>query len=263
MEHNVLSAPLTPIGMERLVSLVMVEDCGTHLILSVNVLMKLNGTVSLVSRPVTMEKFLLMVSVSALKDNSNKKENASTTQLVKLDSHGMEKNVLVYHVSVVPHTTQDVDVVKPQSSPAQLVPIGMVTDVFMLLTSVLLVWFGKTTAANQTHQNVLVINMNSMDNVFLFQLNAHQALLGTPPTAVLQLQTLAQLDHITMEPNVSHINHAPTAESGTILFLNVFALRDHSLTVKNVLNVLQVSFMLRMDVIVQLVHSLMDQNVHH
>lgn len=136
--------------------------------------MILNGTVFHVSRPVLTEKSSSTVSVFAHKVNLNKMENVSTTQLVKPVSLGMENNVLESHVSVEPHTALDATAVKPQSSLAPLVPIGMVTDVFTLLISAQLVWFGKTTAANQTHQNAQVILMNSTDNVSLCQLNAHQ-----------------------------------------------------------------------------------------
>lgn len=138
-ELNVSSAQPTPIGTERPVSLVMEEDCGTHLIWSVNVPMILNGTVSHVLRHVLMVKPSLMVFAFAHKVNSNKMENVSTTQLVKPVFLGMENNVLVSHVSVALHTALDATVVKPQSSLAQQVPIGMVTDVFMSPTSVQLV----------------------------------------------------------------------------------------------------------------------------
>lgn len=80
-----------------------------------------------------------MVFAFAHKVNSNKMENVSTTQLVKPVFLGMENNVLVSHVSVALHTALDATVVKPQSSLAQQVPIGMVTDVFMSPTSVQLV----------------------------------------------------------------------------------------------------------------------------
>lgn len=263
MELNVSFAQLTLIGMERPVSLVMEEDCGTHLIWSANVPMILNGTVFHVSRPVLTEKLSSMVFVFAHKVNSNKMENVSTTQLVKLVSLGMENNVLESHVSVVPHTALDATVVKPQFSLAQLVPIGMVTDVFMLLTSVQLVWFGKTTAANPIHQNALVILMNSTDNVFLCQLNAHQVLLGTTPTDVSQLQILAQLVPITMVLNVSHINHAIREEFGMTLYLNVFVLKEASQTDKNVSDVLQVNSTLLEVATVHKELSLMELNALH
>lgn len=95
---NVLFAQLIPTGMERPASLVMEVDYGTHLIWSVNVPMILNGTESHVSRPVLTEKPLSMVFVFVHKVNLNKPENASTTQLVKQDSHGTERNALEYHV---------------------------------------------------------------------------------------------------------------------------------------------------------------------
>ena len=51
---------------------------------------------------------------------------------------------------------------------------------------------------------------------------------------VSQLQIVAQLVLITTELNVFHINHAIREEFGTILYLNVSALKEHSLMVNNV-----------------------------
>lgn len=76
--------------------------------------------------------------------------------------------------------------------------------------------------------------MNSTVNVFLCQLNAHQVLLGTIPMDVYQLQTVAQPVLITTELNVFHINLVIREESGTILYLNVSALKEHSPMVNNV-----------------------------
>jgi len=56
-----------------------------------------------------------------------------------------------------------------------------------------------------------------MEHASLFQLNAHQVLLGTVPMVVLQHQTHAQLDHITMELNVFHIYHVTMERFGMIL----------------------------------------------
>lgn len=78
---------------------------------------------------------------------------------------------------------------------------------------------------------------------------------------VFQLQILAQLVLTTTELNVSHINHAIKEESGTTLYHNVSALKELSQTVKNVLDVLQVNFMLLEVVTVQKEHSLMEPNV--
>lgn len=173
----------------------------------------------------------------------------------------MESNVLEFHVSVVLHSTLDADVVKPQFMPAPPVPIGMVTDVFSLLTSAQLVWFGKIIVANQTHQNALVILMNSMANVFHCQLNANQVSPGTTPMDVSQLQTLAQLVLITTVLNVFHINHVIREESGTILYLNVSALKELSQMVKNVSDVPQVNSTLLEVAIAQSELSSMEPNV--
>ena len=260
-EPNVLFAQKIPTGMERLVSLVMEVDCGIQTLWFANVLMTLNGTEFHVSRPVLMEKPSLTVFAFAHKANLNKKENVLTTQLVKPDSNGMESNVLEFHVSVVLHSTQDADVVKPQFMPAPPVPIGMVTDVFSLLTSAQLVWFGKIIVANQTHQNALVILMNSMANVFHCQLNANQVSPGTTPMDVSQLQTLAQLVLITTVLNVFHINHVIREESGTTLYLNVSALKELSQMVKNVSDVPQVNSTLLEVAIAQSELSSMEPNV--
>lgn len=152
--------------------------------------MKLNGMEYLVLRPVLMEKFFKTVFVSVHKANSNKKENASTIQHVKMELHGMASNVLVFPAIQVPLLTVDVDVVKPQFSPAQLVPIGMDQDAFMSLISVLPVWFGKTFAARVTHQSAQVTHTNSMVNVSHFQPSAQLASPGTPQMAVPQPATL-------------------------------------------------------------------------
>lgn len=79
-----------------------------------------------------------------------------------------------------------------------------------------------------------MILINSMVNVFLYQLNAHQVLLGTILMDVSQLQTVAQPVLITTELNVFHINLVIREESGTILYLNVSALKEHSPMVNNV-----------------------------
>lgn len=79
-----------------------------------------------------------------------------------------------------------------------------------------------------------MILINSTVNVFLYQLNAHQVLLGIILMDVSQLQTVAQLVLITTELNVFHINLVIREESGTILCLNVSALKEHSLMVNNV-----------------------------
>lgn len=51
---------------------------------------------------------------------------------------------------------------------------------------------------------------------------------------VSQLQTVAQPVLITTELNVFHINLVIREESGTILYLNVSALKEHSPMVNNV-----------------------------
>lgn len=85
--------------------------------------------------------------------------------------------------------------------------------------------------------------MNSTANVFLSPQNAHQALLGTTPTDVLQLQIPAHQDHITMVLNVFHINHVIKEESGMILSVNASVHKVHSQMVLNVLNVPLDNFM--------------------
>lgn len=117
--------------MERHALDVMVEVFGTHLILFVNAQMILNGTVLLVLRLVSMVKSFKTVFASAHKVNSKKMENASTTQLVKQDTNGTENNVLPFHVFQVLLMPALADVAKLQFMLAQLVLIGMVTDVFM------------------------------------------------------------------------------------------------------------------------------------
>lgn len=171
-----------------------------------------------------------MVSAFAQPVLSTTMEPASPTQLAKPDSHGTEKNALEFHASQVLHIQDHATAAKPQSIHAQLEPIGMVTDVFMSLTSALLAWFGKTTAARATQLNVQVIHMNSMEPVSLFPQDAHQAFHGTPPTDALQLQTPAPPVHTTTELSVFHICHAITEKSGTTLCLNVFAHKEASPT---------------------------------
>lgn len=60
-------------------------------------------------------------------------------------------------------------------------------------------------------------HINLMANVFHFQQNAHQALLGTIIMDVPQQATLAQLEPTSMEINVFHINHVIKEEYGMIL----------------------------------------------
>ena len=97
--------------------------------------MKHNGTELLVLRPVSMVKSFTMVSAFVHKVNSKKMENVSTTQAAKLASNGMESNVLLSHVPQVLLTQTLVDAAKLRFLHVQLVHIGMVTDVYMSLTS--------------------------------------------------------------------------------------------------------------------------------
>ena len=85
------------------------------------------------------ERSLKMVFVFAPRDNSNKMENVSTCLYVKQDSHGMERNVLLYLVLQVIHSAAHAIAVKHQFMPAPLEPIGMVIDVFLSQTSARLV----------------------------------------------------------------------------------------------------------------------------
>lgn len=78
-----------------------------------------------------MERYLKTVSAFAQLVNSKIMENVSTIQFAKMELNGMVNNVLEYHVFQVLHIQVVVVVVKPQYMPALLVPIGMVTDVFM------------------------------------------------------------------------------------------------------------------------------------
>ena len=97
--------------------------------------MKPNGMAPSVLRLAPTERSSPTVSAFAHKDNSKKTENASIIQLVKPEPNGMESNVPEFHASQVPHTAADADVVKLQSSLAQPVPSGMVTDAFSSPTS--------------------------------------------------------------------------------------------------------------------------------
>ena len=86
-------------------------------------------------RLVPLERSSPTVSVFAHRVNSKKTESASTTQLVKPTPNGTENNVSESHAFQVLHSAADADVVKPQFTPAQPVPIGMVTDAFSSQTS--------------------------------------------------------------------------------------------------------------------------------
>ena len=52
-----------------------------------------------------------------------------------MEPNGTVKHVLEFPATQVLHSAADVDVVKPQSTLAQLALIGTVTDVFTSLTS--------------------------------------------------------------------------------------------------------------------------------
>lgn len=97
--------------------------------------MKLNGMVSDVSKPAPTERFSKMVSVSAQLANSNKMQNVLTIQSVRTEPTGMENNVSEYLAMPVPHSAMAAIVVKSQFMPAQLVLIGMVSDVSTSPTS--------------------------------------------------------------------------------------------------------------------------------
>ncbi len=77
--------------------------------------------------------------MSAQQDNSNRTINVSTCQHVKLDSLGTGKPALLFHVIQDLHSLAHAIVVRPQFTHAHQVPIGMVIDVSILLTSAPLV----------------------------------------------------------------------------------------------------------------------------
>lgn len=97
--------------------------------------MKLNGTVSDVSRHAPTERFFKTVSVSAQQVNLSKTVNVSTTQFVKMEPTGMVNNVSEFHAMPVPHSAEVATAVKSQFLHAQLVLIGMVSDASTSLTS--------------------------------------------------------------------------------------------------------------------------------
>ena len=222
-ELNVLFAHPALTGMERLASLVLVEDFGIHWTWFVNVQMILNGMVPPVLKPAQMERFFKTVSVFVHKANSNKTENVWTTQFVKMEPNGMVKHALEFHATQVLHSPVDVNVVKPQSTPAQLAPIGTVTDAFTSPTSAQQVWFGRITVARATQPNVQVTLMNSMASVSHSQASVNQVWPGTTPTAAPLSATLAQAELTSTVLSVFHINLVTREEFGMILSVNVFA----------------------------------------
>lgn len=192
--------------------------------------MNINGMELLVLEPAQAEKFFKTVSVFVPLDNLNKKENALTIQSAKMEPTGTEKNASEFHAIQELHTVAVAHAVKSQFLLAQQVLIGMATDVCMLLTSAHLVWFGKTSNAEVIQQNALEIHTNSTELVFLFHQDAHQVWPGITPTVAPQPATLAQLDLTTTELSAFHSWLAKTAESGTILSVNVYAHKAHFLT---------------------------------
>ena len=222
--------------------------------------MNINGMELVVLKPVLTEKFFKMVFVFVQLVNSSKKENALTIQSVKMEPPGTEKNVWAFHATQVLLTTVDAHAVKFQSSLVQLVPIGMVTDVFLSLTSVHLAWFGKTSNAEAIQQNVLETHMNSTELAFLFHPDAHQVWLGTTLTVAPQPATLAQLELITTERNVFHLWLVKMAESGMTLSVNASALKAHSQMDLHALDALPVNFMPTEDATVQTEPSSMELN---
>lgn len=95
--------------------------------------------VLLVNKHVHQEKYSKMDYVYVQEDNLRKMENVLTHHHVNKDSNGMEIHVKKYPVILVLHTITLAVVVKPQLINAQLELIGMVLDVFILLTYVQLV----------------------------------------------------------------------------------------------------------------------------
>lgn len=92
-----------------------------------------------VLKPVLQEKFYKMDYVFALEVNFKSMENVLILQHVNQVLNGMESNVNKSFVILVLHIITLAVVAKPQLINALLVPIGMVSDVFILLTYVLMV----------------------------------------------------------------------------------------------------------------------------
>ena len=131
--------------------------------------------VAYVFKHVQVVKFIKMDFVYAQKVKSNKMKNVLILQIVSLVLNGIEQNAKKYLVIQVLLLTTHVDAVKSQLMNVQLVLIGIVSDVSILLTSVLMVWSGITLSVNLTmHQNVQPIVMNKTENVFHFLKNVLQ-----------------------------------------------------------------------------------------
>jgi hypothetical protein len=92
-------------------------------------------------RPAAMERSFTTVSAFAQLDNLSKMKNASTPQSVRMEPTGTDSksNALEFHATQVLHSATAATAVKPHFSPAQLVLIGMVSDVSTSLTSAPLV----------------------------------------------------------------------------------------------------------------------------
>jgi hypothetical protein len=86
-----------------------------------------------------MERSFTTVSAFAQLDNSNKMKNASTPQSARMEPTGTESNALEFHATQVLHSATAATAVKHHFSPAQLVLIGMVSDVSTSQTSAPLV----------------------------------------------------------------------------------------------------------------------------
>lgn len=93
----------------------------------------------IVIRHVQVEKYLKMVSVFVHQDNLKTMEDVSIPLLVKLDLIGMEKHAQLYHVILEHRSPVHAAAVKLLYTHVHQVLIGMVTDVFILLTTALLV----------------------------------------------------------------------------------------------------------------------------
>ena len=131
--------------------------------------------VAYVFKHVQVVKFIKTDFVYARKVKSNKMKNVLILQIVSLVLYGIEQNAKKYLVIQVLPLTTHVDAVKSQLMNVQLVLIGIASDVSILLTSVLMVWFGITLSVNLTiHQNVKSIVMNKTENVFHFLKNVLQ-----------------------------------------------------------------------------------------
>lgn len=126
---------------------------------------------------------------------------------------------------------------------AHQVPIGTDIDVSLLLTIAQLAWYGKiSTVSEMELLAVLPTIINQMETACHYQPSAQLALLGITLAAT-PLPTLVLLDLTTMVSSVFPSCPVLREEFGMIPFLNVYALPQASIMVKNVFTVLLDNFM--------------------